>query len=103
MDTAAAGKIIALQSRGREEADARDVLGAWERETFFQWDSVQLRVPLRDPVELRRHLEIMSDVIHDLLYKLEKSPQGDRMDLLTAHSVLKTLNQKLNAYRSRRK
>lgn len=103
MDTATIGRQIAAESRGSPDMDPRDVLSKWDRETFFQWDSVQLRIPLRDPTEVRQHLKIMSDVIHDLLYKLEKDPRGDRTDLLTVHSVVKSLNQKLNAYRSRKR
>lgn len=84
-----------------DERDPRDTLGSWERDVFFEFDRVQLRIPLRDPVQVRNHIGLILGALQELAFKLEQTPQGDRMDLLTVHSVVKALNQKLNAYRSR--
>ena len=95
-----AKKLVQDTDDGR---DPRDVLSGWERENFFAWDSVQLRLPLRDPVEARRYIDLILGTFQELSFKLERTPEGDRMDLLTIHSVVKALNQKLNDYPSRKR
>lgn len=84
-----------------DDQDPRDVLNSWERQTFFAFDSVQLRIPLLDPVQARRHLNCILGALQELVYKLEQTPEGDRLDLLTIQNVVKGVNQKINAYRSR--
>ena len=85
------------------ENDPRDVLSGWERETFFGSNSVQLRIPLRDPVEVRRHLTLIEDTVHALRLRIEQTPGDDRTDLLTVRGVVKVLNHKLNAFRAPRR
>lgn len=83
--------------------DPRQTLNNWERDTFFAFDSVQLRIPLRDPVEVRQHVDFILGAFQQLALRLEQLPEGDRTDLLTVQSVVKALNQKLNAYQSRKR
>lgn len=96
-------KQLVADSAGLDERDPRDVLSSWDRDSFFGGKTVQLRIPLRDPVEVRRHLAIAEAAIHELRCKLDAQRNTDRQDLLMVVGVVRALNQKLNAYRSPRR
>ena len=92
-------KKIVEDSAGSSDRDPRDVLTAWDREFMLGYNSVQLRIPLRDPVELRRHLELVEAAVRELRYTLGLRIQSDRVDLMTAQGVFRSLTKKLNAMR----
>jgi hypothetical protein len=98
---AAWAKQLVDDSGGRVQS--RDVLSDWDRDMFFNGKTVQLRLPLRDPAEVRRHLALTVDTLTALLKRLQDQPKGDRTDLLTVHGVIRALNQKLNAHRNPRR
>jgi hypothetical protein len=100
---AAVARKIARDSQPGPTVDRHGVLSQWDRETFFAFDSVQLRIPLRDPTMVRVHLRLMEEAVHALRFRLDQSKEGDRSDLLLVQGVMKGLNQKLNAYRSRKR
>ena len=96
MNTAAIGKQIAEESRG-----SGDVLSAFDRD-IVGTDSVRLNLPLRDPVECRRHLALLEDTVHRLRLLLEER-KPDRSLLFMVRGELRQLNKKLNAYRTSRR
>jgi len=100
---AAWAKKLAADTAPGNGRDPRDTLSGWDRETFFGGASVQLRIPLRDPAEARRHLALVEQAVHDLRHHLEQVTQTDRSALLTIHGTIRTLNQKLNAYKTPRR
>lgn len=59
-------KNLAEDSLG-DTRDPRDVLGTWERQNFFGRKAVQLRIPLRDPVEALNHLGLIEEAFHTLI------------------------------------
>ena len=91
MDTVALGKRIA------EESLSSDVLSEFDR-NIVGGDSVRLSLPLRDPVECRRHLALIEDAAHRLRMLLEER-RPDRSLLFMVRGELRQLNRKLNAYR----
>ena len=101
MNTAAIGKMIALESRGSPDMDPRDVLTAYDR-SIVGTDSVRLNLPLRDPAECRRHLAMIEDVAHRLQRLLDQN-KPDRSLLFSVRGELRQLNKKLNAYRTSRR
>jgi hypothetical protein len=93
----AAREIVDAVGRIESDPDPRDVLSPWERGAFGA-KSVQLRLPLRDPVEVRNHLKLIAKAVEDLRFKLDHT-RGDRLDLKTVEGQVKELNRHLNAYR----
>lgn len=93
----AAKEIVDAVMDTRREQDPRDVLTRWERD-FFGAASVQLRIPLRDPVEVQTHLKLTIETLMSLQRHLQHSP-SDRHALKTVEGDVKALNRKLNAYR----
>lgn len=96
MNTALLGKQIAEESRR-----PGDVLSAFDRD-IVGTDSVRLNLPLRDPVECRRHLALLEDTVHRLRMLLEER-KPDRSLLFMVRGELRQLNKKLNAYRTSRR
>lgn len=96
MNTAALGKQIAAESLG-----SGDVLSEFDR-NIVGGDSVRLNLPLRDPVECRRHLALLEDTVHRLRMLLEER-RPDRSLLFMVRGELRSLNKKLNAYRVTRR
>jgi hypothetical protein len=94
---AAAARKIAEDTGGRLEP--KDPLSVWEREHFFAFDSVQMRLPLRNRTEVRTHLGMILETLTTLHTELKDKPRSERADLLLAHSTVRALNRKLNAYR----
>ena len=91
-------KELVDASRPREELDdPRDVLCEFDR-SIVGAKSVNLKFPLRDPQECRRHLELAEETLRALRLKLE-GRRTDRSHLFMARGVLRDLNQKINAYR----
>jgi hypothetical protein len=101
VNTAILGKQIAEESRGSPDMDPRDVLTAFDR-SIVGSDSVRLNLPLRDPVECRRHLALIEDTVHRLRLLLEER-RPDRSLLFMVRGELRQLNRKLNAYRTTRR
>lgn len=97
-----AGKRIAREAKVKGGRDARDVLSEWDRSSFFGGSTVQLRLPLRDPEETKRHLMLIEDVVHTLVTRLEQRT-NDRSDLLAVQGAIKALNHRLNAYKTGRR
>ena len=101
MNTATLGKQIAEESRGRPDMDPRDVLSPFDRDVIGT-DAVRLNLPLRDPVECRRHLALLEDTVHRLRMLLEER-KPDRSLLFMVRGEMRQLNRKLNAYRTSRR
>lgn len=101
MDTATIGRQIAAESRGSPNMDPRDVLNAFDRSIVGE-NSVRLTLPLRDPVECRRHLALIEETAHRLRLLLEER-RPDRSLLFMVRGELRQLNRKLNAYRTTRR
>lgn len=101
-ERAAFGKKLAHDNLLNKQ-NPNDVLPAWTRDNFFGAAAVQMRLPLRDPVEVRRHLAIVEQSIHDLRVHLDQVNVNDRSALLTVHGSIRTLNQRLNAYKNPRR
>ena len=96
MNTSALGKQIAAESLG-----SGDVLSEFDR-NIVGGESVRLNLPLRDPVECRRHLALLEDTAHRLRMLLEER-RPDRSLLFMVRGELRSLNKKLNAYRVTRR
>lgn len=92
---------IAREAMGNNDRDVRDVLSQFDRDIIGP-DSVMLRLPLRDPVEVRRHLAMIEDVAHRLRMQLEER-RPDRSLLFMVRGEWRKLHQKLNAYRTPRR
>ena len=91
-------KELVDASRPREElADPRDVLCEFDR-SIVGHKAVALKIPLRDPQELRRHLALAEETFRALRLQLE-GRRTDRSHLFMGRGVLRDLNQKINAYR----
>jgi hypothetical protein len=97
--TEAGRKIARAAMADYGDRDPRDTLHAWEREMIVGNARPQIRVPLRDPVELRGHVRMMIGALTELALALDRLPPGDRYALLFGQSAIKNLNQKLNAKR----
>ena len=102
-ERAAWAKKLAKESAPKGERDARDTLSGWDRDMFFGGKAVQLRIPLLDPVMVRTHLAMVEAAVRDLRLHLEQVKETDRSALLTVHGAVRTLNQKLNAYKTPRR
>lgn len=98
---AVAAKAIANAAGGRIEP--RDPLTPYERDMYLAWDSVQLRVPLRNRAEVKIHLEMIEEAARSMRDDLEKRPRTERSDLMHVQMTLRGLNRKLNAYRTSRR
>lgn len=97
-----AAKQIAMDSLPKhEDRDPRDVLTDFDRDIVGA-KSVTLRLPLRDPVEVRRHLALIEETARALRLRMQERGT-DRSHLFTARGVMRQLHQKLNAYRTPRK
>jgi hypothetical protein len=81
--------------------DARDVLSAFDR-TIVGGNSVVVKLPLRDPVEVKRHLAIIEETCRELRLRMEHK-STDRGHLFMVRGVMRLLHQKLNAYRTPRR
>lgn len=112
MNTAEAARRIVEESLGgppgvnrarrlAEGTDIRDVLAPSDR-AIVGTDAVRLNLPLRDPVECRRHLAMIEDVAHRLQRLLDQN-KPDRSLLFSVRGELRSLNKKLNAYRTGRR
>jgi hypothetical protein len=88
-----AKKIVADSA---DEYDG-DVLTPFDRDIVGA-SSVQLRIPLKDPVALRTHLALIEETARALRLRLEQSAK-DRSHLFTARGVIRQLNKRINAYR----
>jgi hypothetical protein len=96
--------IVAEAFRGNAGGDASDVLGDWERDLASGGaKSVDVRIPLKDPMMLRRHLAMIEETCHQIRVRMERGGSKDRSDLIMARGVLRLLHKKLNAYRAPRK
>ena len=94
-------RIVAESLRGQAGDDPRDVLTEWERDLVGP-TSIDLRIPLRDPMMLRRHLALAEETFRAIRLRMERRGM-DRSDLLMARLALRILHKKLNAYRAPRK
>jgi hypothetical protein len=81
--------------------DARDVLTPFDRDIVGA-ASVTIKLPLRDPTEVRRHLALIEETARALRLRLEKR-DTDRGHLFMVRGAFRSLHQKLNAYRTPRK
>ena len=81
--------------------DARDVLAPFDRDIVGH-KSVMIKLPLLDPVEVRRHLEIIEETCRALRLRMQQHGT-DRSHLFVARGVMRLLTQRLNAYRTPRK
>lgn len=81
--------------------DPRDVLSAFDR-TIVGGASVIVKLPLRDPVEVKRHLAIIEETCRELRLRMEHK-STDRSHLFMVRGVMRVLHQKLNAYRTPRR
>lgn len=89
-------------SRPKDDlADPRDVLGEFDRKIVGA-ASVTIKLPLRDPVEVRRHLEMIEEACRVLRLQLEQHAK-DRTHLFTVRGVMRLLHQRINAYRTPRR
>ena len=80
-----------------------DVLPSWDRDNFFGGKAVQLRIPLGDPATARRHIDLIYQAMHDLRVHMDQLKVTDRSALLYVHGAIRTLNQRLNGYRTPRR
>lgn len=101
LDTQAIGRQIAADAMRDTDRDPRDVLNEFDR-SIVGTDSVRLLLPLRDPVECRRHLALIEDTVHRLRMLLEER-RPDRSLLFMVRGEMRRLNQKVNAYRNVRR
>lgn len=81
--------------------DARDVLSAFDR-TIVGGNSVVIKLPLRDPVEVKRHLALIEETCRELRLRMEHK-STDRSHLFMVRGVMRLLHQRLNAYRTPRR
>lgn len=81
-----------------EDVDPREVLSTWSREMRVLVRNARINIPLRDPIEVRRHLALIEDVIHNLRVQLVQRGSDESL-LILARGTLRTLNQRINAYR----
>lgn len=78
-----------------------DTLSEFDR-AIVGSDSVIIRIPLRDPMEVRRHLSMIEETARQLRLRLERNAT-DRSHLFMVRGVIRALHKKLNAYRTPRK
>jgi hypothetical protein len=97
---AAWAKQLVADSAPVSSRDPRDLMSNWERDTYLGFNAVQLRIPLRDPLEARHHLALVEQAFRELRLRLEQAPAGDRSDLLTIQATVRTLTKKLNAVKT---
>ena len=92
MDAQSLGRKIAAESMNADRLHAfdRDIVGG---------DSVQLRIPLLDPVALKQHLQMLAVTLSDCLVLCDQAKRGERGILLDVRGRLRNTNQKINAYR----
>lgn len=95
-------KDLARDNRLNKE-NPNDVLPSWDRDNFFGGKSVQLRIPLGDPVTARRHIDLVYQAMHDLRVHMDQLKVTDRSALLYVHGAFRTLNQRLNSYKNPRR
>jgi hypothetical protein len=89
--------LVAKSAPKNKESDPRDTLSPFERD-IVGGNSVVLKIPLRDPVELRRHLAMAEETMRELRLRLEQSAK-DRSHLFMARAVIRSLHLKINPYR----
>lgn len=83
------------------DADLRDVLTPFARD-IVGGASVIVKLPLRDPVEVKRHLALIEETCRELRLRMEHK-STDRGHLFMVRGVMRMLHQKLNAYRTPRR
>lgn len=81
-----------------ENADPYDVLSPWSRESRVMAKNARVNFPLRDVVELRRHLAMAEETISALRLQLVQYAPNES-HLILARGTLRQLNQRINGYR----
>lgn len=81
-----------------QDADPYDVMSPWSRESRVMAKNARVNFPLRDVVELRRHLAMAEETIHELRLQLVQRDAHQSL-LILARGTLRQLNQRINAYR----
>lgn len=94
LDVRAAAKQIASESVVPEtDAKVSDVYSEFVR------TAIQIRVPVRDRVLLRKHLQLLQEEIAKCEALLAQSSAKDPITIFTIASILRLANKKINAYR----
>jgi hypothetical protein len=86
---------------GDEDGPAADMLSAFDR-SIVGGNSVIIKLPLRDPVEVRRYLGLIEETCRELRLRMEQR-STDRSHLFMVRGVLRVLHKKLNAYKTPRR
>ena len=81
-----------------QDADPFDVMAPWSRENRVMAKNARVNFPLRDVIELRRHLAMAEETIHELRLQLVQR-RSHESQLILARGTLRQLNQRINAYR----
>ena len=98
---AAIAKKIVQESKGNNDKDPRDVLSDFNR-NILGASSATLRIPLRDPVELDRHLDMIIGNLQTMRAAMQRMG-NNRSALFLARSTVHALNQKINEYKTPRR
>jgi len=93
------GRDLVRASRVQDD-DPRDVLTGFDRKVMGA-SSVTIKLPLRDPVEVRRHIAMMEEACRVLRLQLERT-MPDRTHLFAVRGMMRLLNQRMNAFRKPR-
>lgn len=96
-----AKELARVVMKDNDMVDARDVLTPFDR-MVVGGASVIVKLPLRDPVEVKRHLAIIEETCRELRLRMEHK-STDRGHLFMVRGVMRMLHQKLNAYRTPRR
>ena len=92
MDTQTIARKIARESLHE------DRLGTFDRDIAGP-PSIQIRIPLLDPVALKNHLQMLAVTVSDCLVLCDQTKRGDRGILIDVRGRLRLVNQRVNAYR----
>lgn len=98
-DIQADAKEIAAAAMRKTRVDPRHTENDWSVELFGLDARAQLRLPIRDTVEVRRYLRVMITDLTALALQLDGWKGPDRAALLLTKAAIKDINQKINAYR----
>lgn len=66
-------------------------------------NSVQVRLPLRDVSEMRRHLDVLAGALNDARAMLDHSGQKDRSLIIAVHGIFRQASRRINAFPRGRK
>lgn len=95
MDTASAARQIAAESLLTDPLTQfdRDIIGS---------DSVRINIPLRDPAQLKHHLQVLNATIHECILLLDRGGSKDRSLIFDVRGRIRMTGKKINCFRKMR-